>query len=1479
MVKIRHEGCVHRRDRHDLDFRADDWGQVSFSLVATVLLLSTVVAGAYLAKREMDEASARDRARLLEAMVSAVDDVSLELSLAAAARAQDIVSRWSSYPVNGSEISMAFSHSMEEYVEHAFPREEHGFGIGIANWTGGLLFSEMNTIDLVASDKTSNETVELEGQSMTYNELPSGNEEILQERTVTPYYVAVGEFSVRIASATASFSKNASFQRPVVSPLPFIESKLRAFRSASLGAMSDLGKAVASMLTTLAQLRVLEGAGSPLRSDVLVTGDILTERDVYRAIAVGLLLEQARLFRCVDLDYAEQVVVECGGGDLALRALTGSNGRYADPGELFLWFLGRTEPRVDPTSVVASAVEGIIDQLAVKLMDYMGWLGVLDFTDDLIDKVADSLDSLMAYLTGEDKAHEAVVSWLENAMRLVDADPIVYAEVFSAESDCFVYVPERVYFVEDVEGNLHPVWIGNFTVVVDLPEYDLLEPPIWREFYDEFKENQQSLRGVLYDCLRRLAHDIATQTLCELDAFVVDPFDDEDLFTTLSAASGDVALLADASALCDSVRTLPMFSSQCNTASELSAFASEHISELFGDELMSAAASNLVETLLERAQHQYIPDLVVPVEQQLEDIVANDVSFDPAWGVMQSMEQAVLAIGRVHLDRFLHVLNSSVARADDGFSGPLVDMIALALVSGVDGCPGFARLIESALSCATKAVLAQRNLACHKRSVFLDLDAQFDFWEGNLSSATERDAVLSETLSIDVVDGLKPMTAVPFDPDSGYDCLRQLIPIDEVLVQVKRPWNYDRSEEEYPNTHLTSLLNVTATPYATQWEVSVRAYIRIVASSSSSALDSLYGDSRVESERVIDIDLCLPIVVHSSTPLNGVEYNPTNTALSDAIAAARLFCNIVWDQLEPVVSWIRDGFDRVVWFLQDFFDVVASFATRLVKCVATGVQTLVETIQKYIQTFADSVLGKAVKLLIDMTGTIEVRISLYGFTITVRTNLPDLLFRDARDLLRIMVHSRHLGPGITFGVRVAQLSDGRYDLIVNGTLTTDDFSAEIVIDPLMQVKRRFAELHVKARSWALDLSVPEVEPYELAEASTSDLPGLGAMMSNIPLPMFGMSASVDLGMRVKYSPPFATNLVVNEFEANPTGDDNGKEWVELYNPLADEVALDGWRLETIHGSTRSIDLSGSVPPGGYAVFTFRETSIDNGQTGDPFNDGDAIALVDSNGDIVDLTPMLSDTANDPRSHQRNWDGGPKWSLRDCTKADSNGVPTFIATADYIAKALFEAFKEAFEETKTAEVSASLEFLRVIGKRILSHFIDNLLDIVKEIIQEVVFYVEATLSDATGAAGAGFRVSFVVKGEAISELLKWIIKSIATYLVNLGRVGNPVEYPSSPAAFFANLHIRFEMLFFVGMPRMLTALGANVDLDRRVAAVVSIGPNLPAIGRLAGMDWGAWAVDFGLRIERVPREIVGTALIKASGDLIDIWLVRARAYGI
>jgi hypothetical protein len=576
---------------------------------------------------------------------------------------------------------------------------------------------------------------------------------------------------------------------------------------------------------------------------------------------------------------------------------------------------------------------------------------------------------------------------------------------------------------------------------------------------------------------------------------------------------------------------------------------------------------------------------------------------------------------------------------------------------------------------------------------------------------------------------------------------------------------------------------------------------------------------------------------------------------------------------------VKDGLERIYRFVTHAFEVLASFATKVIKVISSALQTMVETLQEYIQKIADSALAKAVKFMIDLYGRVEFRVSWHGFTIIVQTDIPDLIYKHGSDLLRVMVCTDRLGPGITFGIRVARLSDGSYDILANGTISLRNTVVEVMVDPLMHILRRFVEVHCTGKTWGMDVVMPEVEPYELVGVSTADIPGVGAFLSNIPIPVLGLSASIEAGIQLKYSPPFPTDVVVNEFESNPLGEDSGREWVELYNPLAEPRCIDGWMITTVHGKNSAMRIDGTIPGNGLMVFTFPETSIDNGEPGNPFNDGDAVALLDAAGATVDITPMLRDNGNDERTNQRSWDGGPRWVFKEGSRGNSNGVPVLLATSDFIAKALFEAFKEAFIETQLQEVSASLDFVTLFAKRVLNNFIENMLALVSEIIHDVIFFIEVVLSDASGAAGIGFRASFIVTGEAIVDLLRWLIHSFATFVVNLGRASTPIAYPPFPRSFFSGMFLSFEVLFTVGMPKMVRLLGAVGDLQQRFTLALSISPNIPALGKLVGRDWGNWSIEFGACLEGVPRGFVNGMLTANSGKLVDFWLLKGVVHGL
>jgi hypothetical protein len=85
-------------------------------------------------------------------------------------------------------------------------------------------------------------------------------------------------------------------------------------------------------------------------------------------------------------------------------------------------------------------------------------------------------------------------------------------------------------------------------------------------------------------------------------------------------------------------------------------------------------------------------------------------------------------------------------------------------------------------------------------------------------------------------------------------------------------------------------------------------------------------------------------------------------------------------------------------------------------------------------------------------------------------------------------------------------------------------------------------------------------------------------------------------------------LIITELQTNPRGEDDLREWVELYNPNASAVDLAGWRLQDCAGNLAP--LRGSVPARGYVVVA---RSLDRAANGGVRADAEMGALFLPNG--------------------------------------------------------------------------------------------------------------------------------------------------------------------------------------------------------------------------------------------------------------------------
>jgi hypothetical protein len=120
-------------------------------------------------------------------------------------------------------------------------------------------------------------------------------------------------------------------------------------------------------------------------------------------------------------------------------------------------------------------------------------------------------------------------------------------------------------------------------------------------------------------------------------------------------------------------------------------------------------------------------------------------------------------------------------------------------------------------------------------------------------------------------------------------------------------------------------------------------------------------------------------------------------------------------------------------------------------------------------------------------------------------------------------------------------------------------------------------------------------------------------------------------------------VVINEVEANPTGDESLHKtavtpWFELYNNDDKDVDISGWIIKNSEG--RSITL----PPG--AVIKGLDYYVVDVKPWWLAQTGEILVLIDAGGAEVDRTAVLSDEENNELAWTRDPDGRDTNSTQD-----------------------------------------------------------------------------------------------------------------------------------------------------------------------------------------------------------------------------------------
>ncbi|MCG7844733.1 MAG: lamin tail domain-containing protein, partial [Methanomassiliicoccales archaeon] len=510
--------------------------------------------------------------------------------------------------------------------------------------------------------------------------------------------------------------------------------------------------------------------------------------------------------------------------------------------------------------------------------------------------------------------------------------------------------------------------------------------------------------------------------------------------------------------------------------------------------------------------------------------------------------------------------------------------------------------------------------------------------------------------------------------------------------------------------------------------------------------------------------------------------------------------------------------------------------------------------------------ARLVEIAANALGEQVFRLSVFGVCMTIRTNPKEIGFQEIGVPASFSLALRAGGCAIDVTSRLIK-GPSDFGILTNATLEGDDWSVHLVLDPFMDVFRHMVEVRGIMDGRCLEMSMPEVVSYKEIKFALSDVPGVGAMLSGIPLPIPGLKGSVDAGVYLKLLDGRTDAVLINEYELNPAGEDDDREWVELYNPTTEAVNLAGWSLQTMHGIRALGPMSSTVlMPQGRLVYTFQGQALDN--QADGFPSEESIVLRDSSGKRVDSTPFATDYWNDDRTWQRAQDGSDRWEFRDGTKGCSNGRDP-LARLDLTR--LQEAFTSSVLESlyQLASSAPTMESLAQTLSSTTVHLVQRLSSelLSKEV--EIGLFVEVAATDYSASAKVGMRMDLSLRCGTLGEMLDRLGRSVRSLTQGFG---NPFHIASLELPSGKDVWIGVSTFTSIGLPKMVSLPGMSME----VQYVTTLEANLAALSALFGSVGTGWGVEGGAAIRGVPASSM-PMLDLPSDSLVDLWLCRAALH--
>ncbi|MCU0860989.1 MAG: lamin tail domain-containing protein [Methanomassiliicoccales archaeon] len=1241
-----------------------------------------------------------------------------------------------------------------------------------------------------------------------------------------------GGYDIRIRQGQDEIVLSKQMGRRIWLPLPLLQDRVQDFELAVSSQKGSLEGIVRYEIASLAQYRVLEGYGTMGIDGALGTEALLSEEDVHRAVGLALLLVQMEIFGSFD-PVSAQCVLDMFPVSVSVDELRGMMGEAeeVDPADIYLTLSGAGH--LDMRWLLAQTLYAASDILVMRWLDYLQVLDLAEALERISTASLASLNDFLESALGQDIIGEATMQWMTDRLASSGLDEMAYRWQNEEAPDAMVLIDDCPLYIIDAYGEQLIVHIGG-EYPLDFPTTDVLASDIWKGFVIEYRQESFELARIIHSFVQWIASGLADGLTIGMVSLKLDCTDGIPFYSEV-LSSLDQGLAAMRPSLDSAIGAASSeFKPRDPLAEGLVRFINDEREDILQMDSCVEAALDVLASQAVHAQLDGLCGLDPLAIEALAQNLAHQWKYDGLMGVRTATEEAFLERGQDLVDIYTRTFgNLTMAGMPREFHDALALLSkgAARLVPGVDEAisEACARTLDDMLSASR---LRSDAIFVRIRSPELHLDL------GNGAMAVEH---------------LVPQVMMPWLSNP---------PSLQTVIAWPTSWS---SAAGGPNLHIIDPSNLTLAAYQSAFSLRIQGAVSLTLACSGSLSSYLAYAAPLEVTSEVPIAFSSSISCSSSWPLVGVDYCHSATLLE---GIAEVFDKI-WKGVVDAFGWLSDAANRLFSFLQDLVDRVVAYATGLIQTISDMLLSLVDRLRNLVDGALSAFISWLGSSISASFGNASFSLEFGGLSFLFDFSSTSILLGKSKEYLRVTMSTILLGAQLSVSARFVDIYRHGPDLIVDMSLAAEGWSAECAIDPRMAVMDHFAEVKAIFSDCILEMQLPVLASYERASFRLSDLPGIGDVLSRIPVPIPGLTASIDAGFEIKYDNPIADHPVINEVELNPPGADAGNEWMELYNPTSDAMDLTGWTLGTVHGhqSLTMLDV-GMMAPKSRAIVRFEGQTLDNGdESGIPA--GESLALYDADGMRVDSLPFLNDFYNDRRTWQRAFDGSDRWVFKDESGGGANGLMVLdLSDGQRFLLSLMEAVVRAFSEAN--EQILDLDALGRIIERAIREVVETLLETLARSIMEMSVFLEVALQDYSQSIDGRLRLALVVTGEGVRDALLWLAEAVYTALENICSPGAVATCAHSLGDLLDDVYIRFGALAGVGLPKLLSPTA----LDQRFLFGGMVDVNLATfIASKEGHK--GWCLRFGALFEGVPGAFLSTMYPVEADQLVDYWVMRAE----